>query len=164
MNRPVPVVLRLIWAAVGAAVIFAAVGAAGVTFWGAAVLALVGLAALALAGTRSMSTMIGASIALLLFLLMALVIHATPDWRDNEAPAQSANDDQTLVDTMFGNQVIALEVLGILLTAAMIGALVIARPMDAEPDESHYHQPTAAQLTESQNSNDPKMHPTEVAK
>ena len=46
----------------------------------------------------------------------------------------------------FGPDVIAFEVLGVLLTAAMIGALVIARPMDAQDDASRYTHPTKEQM------------------
>lgn len=74
------------------------------------------------------------------------------------AGSDSANDQGPLVDTMFKPQVLALEVLGILLTAAMIGALVIARPLEAAADESHYSHPTAAQVAESDRASDPATH------
>ncbi|MCA1818536.1 MAG: NADH-quinone oxidoreductase subunit J, partial [Halobacteriales archaeon] len=58
---------------------------------------------------------------------------------------------------------IPLEVLGILLTAVMIGALVLARPMQAPPDAERYAQVTRDQLRESQMASDVALH-AEVGK
>lgn len=73
------------------------------------------------------------------------------------APEQ-ANERASVVDTLFGPQVIAFEILGILLTAAMIGALVIARPLGVAPDESHYVQPTPEQAEQALAVSDVKAH------
>jgi len=54
------------------------------------------------------------------------------------AEGGDANDMDALVTALFDEHVIALEVLGILLTAAMIGALVIARPLGVPEDSSNY--------------------------
>jgi hypothetical protein len=75
-----------------------------------------------------------------------------------DAQSVQANDQTTMVDALFGGQVIAFEVLGILLTAAMIGALVIARPLEAPADDSHYSHPTTAQVAESDHASDPAAH------
>lgn len=95
----------------------------------------------------------GAAVAALLLGLMAGVTMATQPWAGaapTEASQAAANDLTALVDAMFGSQVVALEALGVLLTAVMIGALVIARPMGAIPDEAHYQNVTKEQVAESQ--------------
>ena len=109
---------------------------------------------------RRMTYLAGAAVALLLFTLMGLTIGDVDAWsaEGTQENVTAANDQATLVDAMFGPQVIALEVLGILLTAAMIGALVIARPLDAEPDESHYTHPTPQQVAESDRASDVAAH------
>ncbi len=49
-----------------------------------------------------------------------------------------AEDMDALVDALFDDHVLALEVLGILLTAALIGAMVIARPLGTVDDATNY--------------------------
>jgi NADH-quinone oxidoreductase subunit J len=139
------------------------VGAAGTKFLGF----LVGLLVFILAGlalwaawlgfrhvqrTWSGTRMLGFAIAVLLAGLMASIVQATAPWKAtaSDATVASANDLTTLVDAMFGRQLIALEVLGVLLTAVMIGALVIARPLGVVPDEAHYQNVTKEQVAESQ--------------
>ncbi len=109
---------------------------------------------------RRMTLLFGAAVAVVLFALMGLTISEVAPWQEEGAEAQvdAANDQATVVDTLFGPQVIALEVLGVLLTAAMIGALVIARPIDAQDDDTHYSHPTAAQVAESDKASDPAAH------
>lgn len=109
---------------------------------------------------RRKTMLFGAAVALVLFVLMALVIRGTAPWSGeaSDAAIDAANDQATVVDTLFGPQVLAFEVLGILLTAAMIGALVIARPVDAVADESHYTHPTPAQVAESDKASDVATH------
>ena len=109
---------------------------------------------------RRMTLLFGGAVALVLFALMGLAITNTDPWsgEGTQGNVTAANDQATVVDTLFGPQVVAFEVLGILLTAAMIGALVIARPIDAVEDESHYSHPTEAQVTESDNASDPAAH------
>jgi hypothetical protein len=114
--------------------------------------ALAAFIALLLASGRSWSTFVGATVSAGLFVLMALVVVGTQPWQGdsgNETSIQQANDTQGVVDSLFGPNVIGFEVLGILLTAIMIGALVIARPLDAQSDADRYSHPTAAQVAES---------------
>lgn len=102
----------------------------------------------------------GAAVAVLLFALMGLTIAKVEPWgtEASDEDVAAANDQATVVDTLFGPQAIALEVLGVLLTAAMIGALVIARPLEAADDETHYSHPTKAQVAESDKASDPATH------
>jgi hypothetical protein len=98
----------------------------------------------------------GAIISLVIFAVMGVVVTNTTPWDQSgsDASTAQANDLDSVVNNLFGPQVIAFEVLGILLTAAMIGALVIARPMDAVTDESRYSHPTAEQVAETQHVSD----------
>ncbi len=101
---------------------------------------------------RTRTVLIGAVVSLALFATMALIVRGTEPWQDdtaNEAASAQANDVQAVVDSLFGPNVIGFEVLGILLTAIMIGALVIARPLDAQSDSERYSHPTAEQVAES---------------
>jgi NADH:ubiquinone oxidoreductase subunit 6 (subunit J) len=110
---------------------------------------------------RARTLLIGALVAAVLFGAMALLVRGAAPWRagaTDEATAQ-ANDTQGLVDTLFGADVIGFEVLGVLLTAAMIGALVIARPMEAVDDESRYTHPTPEQVAQTDRVSDPKHAP-----
>lgn len=109
---------------------------------------------------RRMTYVLGAAVAVLLFALMGLTLSNVAPWESEatDASVEAANDQATVVDTLFGPQVIALEVLGILLTAAMIGALVIARPLEAPDDSTHYSHPTPAQVAESDKASDPATH------
>jgi hypothetical protein len=96
---------------------------------------------------RTRQLLLGALAASVLFLVMLLLIQDTAPWQAKNATnaTTDANDLTAVTDSLFGPNVIAFEVLGILLTAAMIGALVIARPLDAPTDESRYSHPTAEQ-------------------
>lgn len=109
---------------------------------------------------RRMTLLFGAAVALVLFVLMALVIRDTTAWAGeaSDADIDAANDQSAMVDALLDGQVVPFEVLGILLTAAMIGALVIARPLDAEPDEAHYSHPTKLQVAESDRASDVATH------
>ena len=101
---------------------------------------------------RTRTVVIGAVVSLALFATMAFIVAGTEPWQQdsgNETAMEAANDTQGLVDAMFGADVIAFEVLGILLTAVMIGALVIARPLDAQSDSERYSHPTKQQVAES---------------
>lgn len=55
---------------------------------------------------------------------------------DIETP--QAEDFDALADGIFTTHIIALEALGVLLTAAMIGAMIIARPLEGRPDTENY--------------------------
>lgn len=72
----------------------------------------------------------------------------------------AANDLGTVVASLFGPNAVAFEVLGVLLTAVMIGALVLARPLAAPADEDHYARITPEQLRESQMASDVRLHAT----
>ena len=93
-----------------------------------------------------------AAVALAIYGVMDASIRDTEPW--HEEGAGEAGDLDALVTAVFDRHVIALEVLGILLTAAMIGALVIARPLGAAPDESHYPKPTSDELSATQHTSD----------
>lgn len=109
---------------------------------------------------RRMTLLFGAAVSLVLFALMALTIRGTAPWAGeaSDASIDAANDQSAMVDALLDGQVVPFEVLGILLTAAMIGALVIARPLDAEADESHYSHPTKQQVAESDRASDVATH------
>ena len=109
---------------------------------------------------RRLQLAFGAIVAVVLFAAMAFTIADVPAWEGEgtQGNVTAANGQDTLADTLFGPQVIAFEVLGILLTAAMIGALVIARPIDAQDDDAHYTQPTEQQVAESDRASDPAAH------
>ncbi|MHB1260702.1 MAG: NADH-quinone oxidoreductase subunit J family protein [Thermoplasmatota archaeon] len=101
---------------------------------------------------RTRTVLIGAVVSLALFATMALIVRGTEPWQGDtstEADSAQANDVQGVVDSLFGPNVIGFEVLGILLTAIMIGALVIARPLDAQSDSERYSHPTKEQVSES---------------
>src|SRR5687768_2023368 len=101
---------------------------------------------------RTRTVLIGAAVSLVLFAVMAFIVAGTEPWQQdtaNETASAQANDIEGVVDSLFGPNVIGFEVLGILLTAIMIGALVIARPLDALSDSERYSHPTDAQVAES---------------
>ncbi len=107
---------------------------------------------------RRNTVLVGAGAALLLFVTMALTIRATEAWAgEGSTDAQArANDLDNLVRILFDGQVIGFEVLGVLLTAAMIGAMVIARPMEAIADEDRYAHVTDQELAAAQTISDVK--------
>lgn len=76
------------------------------------------------------------AVAVAVFAVIGIAATGTEPWQAE--PAGGAEDMDALVKALFTDHVIALEVLGILLTAAMIGALVIARPLGAMDDARHY--------------------------
>ena len=82
--------------------------------------------------------------------VIALAALGTPGWR-TEAPPMGGSEHQLdgLVQGLFRDHLLAFEMLGVLLTAAMVGALVVARPMNAAPDETRYSRPTREQVQES---------------
>lgn len=71
-----------------------------------------------------------------IYAVMDAAVRDTQPW--GEEGAGGAEDFETLADGLFDDHVLALEVLGILLTAAMIGAMVIARPLEGRPDTTNY--------------------------
>jgi hypothetical protein len=108
---------------------------------------------------RTRTVLIGAVVSLAIFAVMGLVVAGTEPWQQdsaNETASTQANDVQAVVDSLFGADLIGFEVLGILLTAIMIGALVIARPLDAQSDAERYSHPTSQQVSESQHVSDVK--------
>ena len=82
--------------------------------------------------SRKVQLAVAALIAILLFAVLALAIRATPAWTQE---AGTPNDVGSIADALFGPLVIPFEVLGILLTAVMIGALVTARPLTVHGNE-----------------------------
>ncbi|HUR62571.1 MAG TPA: NADH-quinone oxidoreductase subunit J [Candidatus Thermoplasmatota archaeon] len=93
--------------------------------------------------SRKVQVALAALVALLLFLVLALAIRATPAWPQQPG---TPNDYGALADVLFGPLVIPFEVLGILLTAAMIGALVTARPLTVHgTEESSLVHPNLAE-------------------
>jgi hypothetical protein len=111
---------------------------------------------------RTKRLLIGAAISLAVLFVMVAAIRDTTPWREEGAGIPDELDG--VVDGLFDPHVIAFEVLGILLTAAMIGALVIARPLGQAPDESHYSMPSAKELEASQRQSEPATHTREVGK
>lgn len=75
------------------------------------------------------------TVAVAAFAVIGMAAVATEPWSES---GTGEEDMDALVVALFTDHVIALEVLGILLTAALIGALVIARPLGAIDDERHY--------------------------
>lgn len=75
----------------------------------------------------------------IIFAVMAIAIQGTAPWAAEGAGlVAGAGQLEPITRGLFHEHVFALEVLGVLLTAAMIGALVIARPLGAAPDEDAY--------------------------
>jgi hypothetical protein len=108
---------------------------------------------------RTRTVLLGAAVSLVIFLVMGLVVAGTEPWQGDsgsDASTEAANDTQAVVESLFGPNVIGFEILGILLTAIMIGALVIARPLDAQSDAERYSHPTAAQVAESDHASNVK--------
>lgn len=105
---------------------------------------------------RRRTLLFGAFVSLVIFAVMALLVRGVAPWQAGPDGSVQANDVQSIVDDLFGDDVIGFEVLGILLTAAMIGALVIARPMEAPSDESRYSHPTPEQVAQTDLVSDPK--------
>jgi hypothetical protein len=82
--------------------------------------------------SRKLQVALAALVAVLLFAVLALAIRGTPGWVQQPG---TPNDTGAITDALFGPQVIPFEVLGILLTAVMIGALVTARPLTVHGSE-----------------------------
>lgn len=101
------------------------------------------------------------SVSLSLGALLIGAVAATTPWMGMGAPeaigpaGAPIEEADLLADLLFGHYVLAFEILGVLLTAAMIGALVIARPLGQEPDESHYHKTGGATLAATMHVSDP---------
>ncbi len=83
-----------------------------------------------------MNKLVAAAVAFVAFGAIAYAVSATDPWQKDGAGG--AEDIDAIVTDLFTDHVIAFEVLGILLTAAMIGALVIARPLTGGLDSAHY--------------------------
>lgn len=109
-------------------------------------------------GTRIFGTALAA---LLLGLILAVVAQGGGPWGSlvgTDANQTAANDLDGVLDSLFGPNVVALEILGVLLTAVMIGALVLARPLVGVADEDRYARITSNQLRESQMASDVSLH------
>lgn len=92
--------------------------------------------------------LIALGVAGLLFIVMALSVANTAAWQETGADGVESIDE--IVQDLFTDHLVTFEVLGVLLTAAMIGALVIARPMVGGLDKDHYKPADQAQLERSQ--------------
>ena len=110
---------------------------------------------------RRMTILVGAVVAVAIFAVMGITVSKTQPWAESASPAaqEKANDTGGIVDALFGRLVVPFEVLGVLLTAAMIGALVIARPMEAMQDADRYSHPTPEQVAQTERVSDPKSAP-----
>jgi len=99
--------------------------------------------------------------ALILGLVLAVAANNGGAWGTQvgtDANQTQANDLDRVLDSLFGPNVVALEILGILLTAVMIGALVLARPLVGISDEDRYAHISRNQLRESQMASDVALH------
>jgi NADH:ubiquinone oxidoreductase subunit 6 (subunit J) len=112
--------------------------------------------------SRRRSLAMAAAGAVAIFAVMFTVIRDTAPWNgtpaDDSSLGESGPQLDSLVTSMFDTHVLAFEVLGILLTAAMIGALVVARPLSGRHDAENYVQPTDAQVAESMRQSDVRTH------
>lgn len=86
--------------------------------------------------TPRTQTAFGLVISLVIFFAIAMAVADTAAWQ--ETMVGGAEDVDAIVVDLFEQHVVAFEILGVLLTAAMIGALVIARPMGLPLDRSAY--------------------------
>jgi len=90
---------------------------------------------------RMQQVLLGTAVAGIIFLLMAMSIQEATPW--NRAPIGNAESVPGITEGAFTTHLMAFEVLGVLLTAAMVGALVIARPFHQSVDDavkaSHGH-------------------------
>jgi len=77
-----------------------------------------------------------------------------------ESNVAAANELEKVVGALFDAQVVPFEILGVLLTAVMVGALVLARPMQAPADSERYPTVSRKQVLESQRVSDVSLHAT----
>jgi len=100
---------------------------------------------------------LGVVVAVAILAVLLNIASATAAWTASPTDANQtkANDLDTIVTLLFGHQVVALEVLGVLLTAVMIGSLVIARPLTGPSDKERYAHTTRAEIAESQQASRP---------
>jgi NADH-quinone oxidoreductase subunit J len=99
--------------------------------------------------TRILGTGLAAAI---LGLLASLTLRGGP-WSGlmaTESSVAQANDLDNVVTALFGPIVLPFLILGVLLTAVMVGALVLARPLRAKPDEENYPEIPREAVLESQ--------------
>ncbi len=80
---------------------------------------------------RNQRLVFGGATAFLLFAVMAFAVASTEAWQTGN---EGTEDIDALVESLFTTNLVAFEVLGVLLTGAMIGALVIARPLATPKD------------------------------
>lgn len=95
-----------------------------------------------------MNRLAAALVALVAFGTIAFAVSLASPWQD--VREDYVEDVGAIADDLFTDHVVALEVLGVLLTAAMIGALVIARPLTGVLDRSHYPKPSEADFERTQ--------------
>ncbi len=106
--------------------------------------------------------LLGGFVALVIMGMLLVVTVGTAAWTlsPTDANQTAANDLDAVVTHLFTTQVVAFEVLGVLLTAVMIGALVIARPLTGVSDKQRYAPITRNEVAESQRASDPIHPPT----
>lgn len=95
-----------------------------------------------------MNRLVAAVVALVAFGTIAYAVSLAGPWQEQRDGY--TEDLEALAQDLFTDHVVAFEVLGVLLTAAMIGALVIARPLTGVLDKSHYPKPTDADFERTQ--------------
>ncbi len=95
---------------------------------------------------------VGIAVPIVLFSALAAAVLAAEPWGLD--PVGGAEDIDAIATDLFREHVVAFEVLGILLTAAMIGSLVIARPLVAGMDRDVYPTADKAGLAKSQASSE----------
>ncbi len=76
------------------------------------------------------------AVALAIYATIDATIRDTAPWQSTGAGGSENLD--AVVTGIFSDHVLAFEVLGVLLTAAMIGAMIIARPLGRPLDSDNY--------------------------
>lgn len=101
-----------------------------------------------------------AVLAIAIYAVIDSAVRDTAPWQED--PVGSAGYDAGLdgiVGDLFDKHVLAFEALGVLLTAAMIGALVISRPLGQVPDRRAYMDVSPEELEHSQDVSDTGVAP-----
>ncbi len=102
--------------------------------------------------SRRNKLMVTGLLMLVLYAVIDASIRATAPWQSRGAAGTESLD--AVVVGLFDTHVLAFEILGVLLTAAMIGAMVIARPLGGRPDSENYTAVSEQQLEATQAASD----------
>ncbi len=97
---------------------------------------------------RTWARRVGIAVPIVLFSALAAAVLAAEPWTAD--PVGGAEDIDAIATDLFRDHLVAFEVLGILLTAAMIGALVIARPLVSGLDSDVYRRADKETLRKTQ--------------